>query len=54
LKKVKDLDEVLSQPNPDPRLKDVRDTLLEIAQSLAANTTTTSLAAVEIIRKSRI
>jgi hypothetical protein len=39
--------------NSDPILKEARDTLVEIARHLAANTTSTSSAAADIIRKSR-
>ncbi len=57
LRKAQELDRVLQDPNTDQRAKDqlqqARNTLLEIARSLAANTTSTSSAAVEIIRKSR-
>ena len=53
LKQAKDLDEALSQPGANPLLKEVRDTLVEIARNLAANTTSTSSLAVDIIRKSK-
>ena len=52
LKQAKELDEKMGA-NPNQLLKDARDTLVEIARHLAANTTSTSSAAVDIIRKSR-
>jgi hypothetical protein len=52
LNQAKELDKKMGA-NSDPILKEARDTLVEIARQLAANTTSTSSAAADIIRKSR-